>query len=78
MQMVRHGLYLALKKPVYILKQADYNPTMDAEMYKLAVYENSITLFFTTVTVVGVAVGTGSLHCLWGLLMLLNINLVRS
>ena len=36
--------------------------------------ENRWTVVLTTILVVGVALGTGSLHCLWGLVMLINLR----
>lgn len=41
------------------------------------VNENKWTMVLTTLLVAGVALGTGSLHCLWGLVMLLNLNVWR-
>lgn len=47
---------------------------MEIEAYRLMVRENTATVFATALCVGLVAIGTGSLHCLWGLLILLNIN----
>lgn len=47
------------------------------EVYKLMVAENTATVFATALCVGLVAIGTGSLHCLWGLLILLNITFFK-
>lgn len=36
--------------------------------------ENCVTLFFTTVVVLGLYAMSGSMHCLWGLFILANLN----
>lgn len=47
---------------------------MEIEAYRLMVRENTATVLAAALCVGLVAIGTGSLHCLWGLLILLNIN----
>lgn len=47
------------------------------KLYKQVIIGNIITVISTTIVIVGVAVGTGSLHCFWGLLILLNIDIVK-
>ncbi len=44
------------------------------EVYKTGVRENIFTVFAAALCVGVVAIGTESLHCLWGLLILLNLN----
>lgn len=44
------------------------------QIYKHARMENIATVFAAALCVGMVAIGTGSLHSLWGLLILLNIN----
>mgnify|MGYP005994581067 CR=1 FL=1 len=44
------------------------------ELYKLAMKENIFTVLASAVCVSGVAVGTGSLHCFWGLVILINLT----
>lgn len=49
--------------------------TKTIEEKKLAVIENIATVFATAICVGAVAFATdGSLHCLWGLTILVNIN----
>ena len=45
------------------------------DIYKLAVKENMVTVLAAALCVGMVAIGTGgSLHCFWGLAILLNMN----
>lgn len=48
------------------------------EVYKLGVKENIYTVLATALCVGLVAIGTGSLHSLWGLLILLNLNMLKN
>jgi hypothetical protein len=49
------------------------------DIYKLEVKENMVTVLVTALCVGMVAIGTGgSLHCFWGLAILLNINSFKS
>ena len=48
------------------------------DIYKLAVKENMVTVLATALCVGMVAIGTGgSLHCFWGLAILLNMNYLK-
>ena len=49
-----------------------------ADIYKLAMKENIITVLACAACISLVAIGTGSLHCFWGLLILLNTNSFKS
>lgn len=49
----------------------------DTEIMKAAIRANMVTVVATALCVGLVAIGTGSLHCFWGLLLLLNIAYVR-
>lgn len=51
---------------------------MDEKVIRRAQLENIATLVVTAVVVIGLAVILGSYHCLWGLLIMLNINTVTS
>lgn len=42
--------------------------------YKSAIIENICTVFAAAICVGLLAVGTGSMHSLWGLVILLNLN----
>ena len=45
------------------------------EIYKMAMKENMITVVASAICVGAVAIGTGgSLHCFWGLAILINLN----
>ncbi len=47
----------------------------EVDIYKLAMRENMVTVLATALCVGMVAIGTGgSLHCFWGLAILLNMN----
>jgi len=46
-----------------------------AEIYKMGMKENMITVVASALCVGAVAIGTnGSLHCFWGLAILINLN----
>lgn len=45
------------------------------ELYKAAMRENMVTLICAVACVGLVALGTKSLHCFWGLLILMNLNI---
>lgn len=46
-----------------------------AEIYKMAMKENMITVIASALCVGAVAIGTGgSLYCFWGLAILVNLN----
>jgi hypothetical protein len=47
-------------------------------MYRYAMLENIATMAFTVLLVLLLAMVFQNLHCLWGLLMLLNINTYKS
>lgn len=47
---------------------------LQLEVYKLTMKENIFTILATVVCVAAIALGTGSLHCLWGLLILLYLS----
>ena len=42
-----------------------------------AIKENIVTLVCTVVLIGLIAIGTGSLHCLWGLALMGNINVPK-
>jgi len=42
--------------------------------YKLAVIENIATLVTMVILILGIAIIFHSLHCFWGLVMLLNMS----
>jgi hypothetical protein len=44
------------------------------QVYKAAMLENIITVLSSMACIGLVALGTGSLHCFWGLLLLINLN----
>ena len=47
----------------------------EVDIYQLAIKENMVTVLATALCVGMVAIGTGgSLHCFWGLVILLNMN----
>lgn len=52
--------------------------TEQLKVYEAATKENMVTVLATLTCIVGVAFATGSLHCFWGLLILLNLNLPNS
>jgi len=47
----------------------------ELEAYKIRIRENMVTVAATAFIIGMVAIGTGSLNCFWGLLMLLFVNL---
>lgn len=47
---------------------------MNKENIKLAQIENIVTITLTTITTLGLAAIFHSWHCLWGLLLMLNLN----
>lgn len=49
----------------------------DVEVLKAAMRENAITVAAAALCIGLVALGTGSLHCFWGLLLLLNLNIAK-
>ncbi len=44
------------------------------EMHRQVMIENIATVTVTALAIAGVAIGTGSLHCFWGLLILINLT----
>jgi hypothetical protein len=51
------------------------NMNEQAELYKMAIKENMVTVVASALCVGCVAIGTGgSLHCFWGLVILINLN----
>ena len=51
----------------------------EVDIYQLLIKENMVTVLATALCVGMVAIGTGgSLHCFWGLVILLNMNSVKS
>lgn len=47
---------------------------LDVKVYKAMVINNIATVLAAALCVGLVAVGTGSFHCFWGLVILLNID----
>lgn len=47
---------------------------MDKNLASLAYIENIVTILVTGFVILGLAVTFKSLHCLWGLLIMCNIN----
>jgi len=47
------------------------------DLYKAAIRENMVTVICAVACVVLVAFATKSLHCFWGLLVLMNLNIYR-
>lgn len=48
------------------------------KIYKAGMKENIFTVFAAALCIGLVAIGTGSLHCFWGLLLLVNLNTWKS
>ena len=44
------------------------------KVYRFMIVENSITILACAIAIAGIAIGTNSLHCLWGLLLLINLT----
>jgi len=51
---------------------------MNPDLYKLSIYENMLTIIVAVLCVGTIAITTGSMHCLWGLLVLINLNTFKS
>lgn len=49
----------------------------EREVYKAAITENVITLFAAVLLVSFLMTVTESFHSLWGLLLLVNLNVIR-
>ena len=50
------------------------NTEAQVEVFKAAMKENIVTVLAAAICVGLLAIGTGSLHSLWGLLILINLN----
>lgn len=57
----------------------DLDEAKQVELYKMAMQENMITVIATALCVGLFAIGSnGSLHSLWGLLILVNLNTFKT